>query len=342
MPRSIFQPQVVNGPFEDPVVYLDFLFRRRALLFDMGNLRRLAPRKLLRISDVFVSHTHMDHFNDFDWLIRITLGRDLHLRLFGPPGFIDRVDHRLQGYTWNLVENYATDVTLEVTELHPGERGRRAVFRCRERFRRRDETAIDLPGNVLRDEPGLRVTGTLLDHGVPCLAVAVQEKRHVNIWKNRLAELGLGPGPWLADLKDAIHEDRPDTTPVRAEWSDDNGRHRRHLTLAELRPVVEITPGQRIAWIVDAAPTAGNETRIVELLRDAHVAFIEACFLHADAARAADRSHLTARRAGELARAAGVERLVPIHFSPRYSGEAARLEAEAQAAFAGRAADAGG
>ena len=38
-------------------------------------------------------------------------------RLFGPPGFLRQVEAKLAAYTWNLVENYDTDFTLEVTEI---------------------------------------------------------------------------------------------------------------------------------------------------------------------------------------------------------------------------------
>jgi ribonuclease Z len=48
---------------------------------------------------VFVSHAHMDHFAGFDRLLRVTLGRDKSIALFGPAGFIDRVEHKLAGYT---------------------------------------------------------------------------------------------------------------------------------------------------------------------------------------------------------------------------------------------------
>jgi ribonuclease BN (tRNA processing enzyme) len=110
--RPIYQAELVNGVFGDPVIYIDLKFERRAVLFDIGDVSRLPTRKLLRISDVFVSHTHMDHFAGFDHLLRVCLGRDTGVRLYGPRNFIDQVEHKLHAYTWNLVENYASDFTI--------------------------------------------------------------------------------------------------------------------------------------------------------------------------------------------------------------------------------------
>jgi ribonuclease Z len=97
--RPIFQSELVNRPFGDPGVYLDLKFERRALLFDIGDIAALPTRKLLRISDVFVSHTHMDHFSGFDHLLRVCLGRDTGVRIYGPAPFVERVEHKLAAYT---------------------------------------------------------------------------------------------------------------------------------------------------------------------------------------------------------------------------------------------------
>lgn len=100
--RPTFHPNLVNGSTGDLALFVDCLFERRALLFDLGDIHALPPRKLLRISHVFVTHAHMDHFIGFDWLLRILLGRERDLHLFGPPGFVAQVEHKLSAYTWNL------------------------------------------------------------------------------------------------------------------------------------------------------------------------------------------------------------------------------------------------
>ncbi len=315
-----FHPSLVNGPFDDPGVYVDFLFERRALLFDLGDLRHLTPRKLLRLSHVFVSHTHIDHFIGFDQLLRICLGREKCLHLFGPPGFLSQVEHRLASFTWNLVESYPTDFTVVAEELHPGGKRVCAEFHCRRGFRREGELSGEAEDGIIVDEEMFRVRTAFLDHRTISLAFALEEKLHVNIRKNRLRELGLPTGPWLAGVKRAILRGEPDGFPVTVPGVE------RLFTLGELQgEILTLVPGQKIAYVTDAAPTPENVERIVELARGADSLFIEATFLHADGERAKERHHLTARQAGEIARLAGAARVVPFHFSPRYRGAEAEI-----------------
>jgi len=323
----ILSPELVNGPFGDPTLYLDFRFERRALLFDLGDLAALAPRKILRVSDVFVSHAHMDHFGGFDRLLRLCLGRDTAVRLYGPPGFIERVEHRLAGYSWNLVQNYPTDFTLLVHEL-ADEELRLARFRCHGRFRREALPARPAPRGLLLDEPAFRVRAAALDHDIPCLGFALEEKTHVNVWKNRLHEMGLEPGPWLAELKRAVAQGAPDDTSIRADG--------RVLALGELKArVLRLVPGQKLCYVTDVVYGADNARRIAALAADADLLFIECVFLDEDAEHAARKFHLTARQAGWLAREARAKQVVPFHFSPRYGEREAELRAELEAARAG-------
>ncbi|MFA5531489.1 MAG: hypothetical protein WDA11_12570, partial [Thiohalomonadaceae bacterium] len=134
--RPLFQPALVNDAFGDPALYVDLMYQRGALLFDMGELGALPPRKLLRITHGFVSHAHMDHFVGLDRLVRLVLARPGRLHLYGPPQFVARVEHRLAGYTWNLVHNYDTDFTLVVTEADAGGHAFSAEFHARHAFAR--------------------------------------------------------------------------------------------------------------------------------------------------------------------------------------------------------------
>jgi len=277
----------------------------------------------------------MDHFIGFDHLLRVCLGRDKRLSLFGPPGFIGNVESKLGAYTWNLVENYTNDFMLSVTEIHPGESMTRE-YRCQDAFR-----PVALPvrkeySGILLDEPFFLVRGEFLRHKVPSLAFALEEKVSVNIKKNVLVEMGLPVGPWLMELKRKILKNEPDETPVRAWWKEGE----KILPLGELRErAVRLTPGQKLAYVADTGYSEEDARRVVELARDADILFIEACFLDADAQRAAEKHHLTALQAGRLAGRAEAKRMILFHFSPKYQGCGHLLEEEATRAFEGSEAD---
>ena len=335
--RPIFRPELVNDPFGDPGLFVDFNNEKRALLFDLGDLAALPPKKILRVSDVFVSHTHMDHFSGFDRLLRLCLGRPTRMRLYGPPGFAVQVEHKLAAYTWNLVENYPGDFFVDAWEVDRQWHASGIRLRCRRRFQREPLEARQLHGGVLLDEPAFRIRAAFLDHGIDCLGFAIEEKVHVNVWKNRLAELGLGVGPWLNELKEAVARNEPDETPVRAAWRDAYGRHERILPGGLLRnEVLQLVPGGKICYVTDVAFHQDNVQRIATLAAEATQLFIECTFLDQDAAHAARKMHLTARQAGSIARQAGARLVIPFHFSPRYAGRESELRSEMEAAWGGR------
>jgi ribonuclease Z len=331
--RPLLHPTLLNGQSGDPAVYVETLFERRAILFDLGDISVLPPRKIHRLDQVFVSHTHIDHFVGFDQLLRVLVGREKMLRLYGPQGFIGHVHHKLQGYRWNLVDRYLCDLVFAVTEIDSSLATRTVRFRLKNRFEQEEVGEGRSIDGVIHSEPGFWVSTALLEHRTPCLAFAIEEDIHVNVWKNRLAELRLPVGPWLRELKRAVIENRPDDYPIcigsRAAG------HDLQMPLGALRGVLTVTPGQKIAYVTDAADTAANREAIIKLARGADLLFIEAAFAQADSALAAERAHLTTAAAGRIARAAGVRRIEPFHFSPRYAGQEQRLLAEVMAAFAG-------
>lgn len=192
-----------------------------------------------------------------------------------------------------------------------------------------------LVDGVLYAEPMFRVTTAVLEHRTPCLGFAVEEMAHVNVWKNRLAELGLPVGPWLRELKRAVVENRRDDYPIEVRLGS-KPSNVREMPFGRLRAAVTVTPGQKIGYVTDVADTPGNRQAIIRLVLNADLLFIEAAFAQADAALAAERAHLTTVAAGSIAREAAVRRVEPFHFSPRYSGDEARLLDEVLVAFVGQ------
>lgn len=324
--RPLLHPHLVNGRFGDPALFVETLHQRGALLFDMGDLAPLSARDLLRVTHVFVSHMHIDHFIGFDALLRVSVGREKRIAMVGPPGFAARLHHKLQAYEWDLVDRYETDLVFDVTELVGERTARRARFRFKNRFQPEAEAELELRAGLVAEAHGLRVTAAILDHHGPCLGFAVAEPQHANVWKSRLDERGLPTGQWLQALKRAVAAGAPGETAIAVPGGGT-------APLETLRDVVTISAGQKLAYVTDVADTPSNRGAIAALAQGADTLFIEARFAAADAEQARQRAHLTTAAAGEIARAAGVRKVEPFHFSPRYEGEEERMLAEVAAAF---------
>jgi ribonuclease Z len=337
--QPLFHPTLVNGRTGDPALYIEARFANRAILFDIGDIAALSPRQVLHIDHVFVSHAHIDHFFGFDRLLRLLVGRAKEVTLCGPAGFIDHVHHRLQAYRWNLADSYASDLVFAVTEIVSPAETRVTRFRLQNAFAAEPAESVVIVDDVICSQPTFRVMTAILEHhDAPCLGFAIEEVAHLNVWKSRLAKLGLPVGSWLRDLKRAVMEGRPAGHVLRVPVGRDPDAFR-EMPLSALQGLLTVTAGQKIAYVTDIADTAANRAAAVSLVRNADILFIESPFLQADAALAAERSHLTTTAAGAIAREARARRVEPFHFSPRYAGQEARMLNEVNAAFEGRSAE---
>ncbi len=332
--RPSFHPRLINDPFSDPGLFIPFLFERRALLFDLGDLYNLSARDLLKVSHVFVTHTHMDHFIGFDTLLRLLLGRDKEIYLFGPSPFTQKVEAKLSSYTWNLIENYENILYINVTEITGG-KGFTQRYESRNRFRHAEAPQeFTFDGNLL-SEPSFSVDVALFDHKVDCLGLTLKENFSINIIKEGLRELELPVGPWLAEFKRAIYERYDPGQEFRVFWQDkDRKTGERYFTLDELKEkIARISPGQKITYITDIIGSPENIAKAVNLAMDSNHLFIEAPFLDNERDMARKKYHLTAKEAGLIAARARVKELTLFHFSPRYFNREKELFQEAMAAF---------
>lgn len=330
--RPLFHPRLVNGIMGDPGVYINWIYHSRAFLFDIPWPGGLHTKDLLKVSHVFISHGHMDHFLGLDELVRITLGRDKLLRIFGPRPMVRQVSMRLSSYTWNLLSSYKHGLNLEVVEV-TGENLERAVFDWRNGFMDTGLREVSSWDGTLLEEPGMRVKCCILDHKVPCLAFCLEEKFHVKVLKGRLEEYGLRPGKWLLKLREALAEEDDESSLMEVEPREMGPR-----PLGWLKErIVALERGQKIGYVVDASPTEENVEKITRLVEGADFLFIEAPFLERDRRLAMEKAHLTAYLAGKIAAMANVSRVIPFHISPKYSKNPSLIMEEVMMGFGGGA-----
>jgi ribonuclease Z len=322
--------RLINSPWDDPGVFIAFPYERRAILFDLGDLGNLTARDILKVTHVFVTHAHMDHFSGFDQLLRIFLGREKEIELFGPAEFFDRVEGKLAGYTWNLVEEYQYQLRLRVTEVH-GDKMIRRRYKCRDRFCPKSGAEVQSFNGLLLKEPSFRVEAAVLDHRIPCLGLSFVESFSVNIIKERLKELELPIGPWLTRFKKALYAGENPESAFTVTWEEGEKILReKPFILGDLaRSIATISPGRKISYITDIVGSAENLGKAVLLAKEADHLFIEAGFMEKDRETAKRKYHLTAREAGLVARRAGVKQFTLLHFSPRYSGQEEEILKEA-------------
>ena len=315
--KRAFHLKTPSGPFKDPFLYLRFFHTGRAVLFDLGDLAPLTARDLLRVSDVFVSHTHMDHFVGFDRLLRTHLHRSGILRIYGPTGFLNQVEGKLSGYTWNLTGDYPLSILAVQTD---GSVTRAAVFSAKNGFKREDLDRRVWNG-IFLDEARFKVTAAVLDHGVPCLGYRLEEKMSVGILSGELLQRKLLPGTWITTLKTAVVEGQPPSRRLRVKTVDGI----RETTLGELEGLYRIRRGATLSYVVDVDENPANLEKIVTLARDSDLLYIEAAFAARDSSLARERKHLTAEGAGRIAARAHAAKTRVIHLSPRNEGREDRI-----------------
>jgi ribonuclease Z len=294
------------------------------LLFDCGDgcLADLPLAEVQAIDDLLFSHLHMDHVGGFDALFRATYNRaSKPIEVWGPPETGRILHHRFRGFLWNLYQGqpgtwYVHDISSDRRDC--------ARFEAGEAFVTAHPCPSQVPRGPLIDAPAFSVEALEMDHGTPSLAYIVREKPRLNVDTARLAALGLPPGPWLQRVK----EPRPGEEPTIEIGG---VRH----DLARLREALLIaTPGDSLAYLTDFRLDDAARERLTQALQGCATMICESQYRDADAALATRNYHMTAAQAADLARRAGVGRLILFHLSDRYrANEWQELLGEARAIF---------
>jgi len=317
--------RLVNGVFGDPLLEVKFKSRRERLLFDLGESSKLTRRVLHTVTEVFLTHAHFDHICGFLHFLRARMtGTYPPCRIFGPPGTGRHIENLIGGIAWDRIEDAGPE--FHVADIH--------ARRIQWLRLKPGQPPVQLDPQPRSEDivcvhPEYHVRCVQLDHGIPVLAYALNYAPEIHIDRSRLEAMGVPPADWITTLKRHLRDDEPD-----ALIDLPNGERK---TAAALRDAVIMTmPGKNLVYATDFADTAANRQRVQQLAAGADLFFCEATFCAADQAQAGDTRHLTTQACAEIAQAAGVRRLVPFHFSKRYTECVADVYTELRTVLAQR------
>jgi ribonuclease Z len=168
------------------------------------------------------------------------------------------------------------------------------------------------PGDVLRRaDYDIRIFET--EHRADTVGFALAEHDRLGRFDPDMARsMGIPEGP----LWGRLHRGQPVELP--------DGR-----TVTPAQLVGPKRQGRTLVYTGDTRP----HPAVAAASRGADLLIHEATFSDSEIERARETGHSTAREAAEIAREAGVGRLILTHISPRYSVDAGELLAEARAIF---------
>jgi ribonuclease Z len=301
--------KVLGGAGQDNALWVEVDSGQgiRRLLFDCGEgcLSGLDLAEVQSADHLFFSHFHMDHVAGFDSFFRANFNRQTREnRIWGPPGSGRILQHRFQSYLWNLHEGLSA--TWRVSDIGEAEI-RTWRYELPDAFETaHEEAAVVREGALVLEDDEITVEAMTMDHRTPSMAYRVTEKTRWNIDPAALAALGLRPGPWLKALKDPL--ELPDEAIVEGRPA---GEWREKLLVP--------TPGDSVAYLTDFLLDPAAAERLESWLAGCKTMVCESQYRAGDLDLALKNYHMTAVQAAALAKRAGVEELVLMHVSARYT-----------------------
>jgi ribonuclease Z len=287
---------------------------------ECGDASDLTVKEIQNTNAVFISHTHIDHFVNFDAIIRHQIGIGRRVIICGPAGIAKQVQAKIMAYTWNLIEEGA--IIYEIREVL-GEDNYVTVYELRPPIWKLSEIGI-LPGDVLFEEKNFEVSGILLDHKIPTFAYKFKEKDTVKI---EIDKSGFTGGKWVQELKAAYESGNPAQSIIIEGQVYPAG---------DLFHLLHTQIGDSLGIIMDHAANAENHEKILAHFSHCNTVLIESFYKATDQAMAEANFHSYSSKSGEVMRLANVKEAIPVHFSRRYTdADIAELVAEFERALLG-------
>ncbi|WP_103072534.1 MBL fold metallo-hydrolase [Aquimarina sediminis] len=298
----MFTSEIKSKTGEDISILVKLDNHPWSYICECGDASNLTIKEIQNTNAIFISHTHIDHFINFDTVIRHQVGIQRRVTICGPKGIANQVQSKIKGYTWNLVDKDA--ITYEIREVLSDDKI--VVYEIEPPVWELKEICT-LSGNTIFEEKSFVVTSTLLDHKTPTLAYKFKENSTTKI---DIASSGFSGGKWVKELKDAF-ENNLDNQIITIE--------NKEYPAQELFHLLHIQKGDTLGIILDHSANTENHLKIKEHFSNTRKVFIESFYKDEDKELAVIHYHSYASMSAKVMKDSSVKEAIPVHFSRKYN-----------------------
>ncbi|TAE68901.1 MAG: peptidase [Bacteroidetes bacterium] len=289
---------------EDVCLMLSLPNHRFFYLCDCGQASDLTISDVKNLNGLFMSHTHIDHFYNFDMLLRHQLPVTRQIVVCGPKGIAQNVQGKLLAYNWDILlteEQAENALSYQIREITT-----EGIFVYELHTPKWElEHKGKLENNILYVNEVFSVNYEILNHKTPCIAYSFVEHSKISLKDN----CPLKAGEWIKLLKKSFQE--KNLTQIIAV---DN----QLFEAKDLFQYVEEKQGYKVCFVMDHLACESNHEKIIRLCHQADELYIEAYYLQEELDLALKNHHSTAYLSGKVAQKSGAKKAFPIHFSRRH------------------------
>ena len=298
----MFRPEVKSRIGEDISILVRLDNHPWNYLCECGDASDLTMKEVQNCKAIFISHTHIDHFVNFDSVIRHQIGIQRRVIICGPKGIAEQVQSRIKSYTWNLIEKgsiiyeireYVSEGKLVIYEIEPPKWELKQIK--------------ETESNIIFEDKSFAVSAILLDHKIPTLAYKFKE---MDTTKIDIQSSGFKGGKWVKTLKDAFEKEERDILISIEEQEYKSG---------ELFHLLHIQEGDSLGIIMDHAASEINHQKIKGHFFRCRQVFIESFYKEEDKELAELNYHSYSKMSGRIMKEALVQQAIPVHFSRKYT-----------------------
>lgn len=296
----MLQAEIKSLLKEDISILIKVANSGKHYLCDCGEASLLTVKEIQTVSAVFISHTHIDHFANFDGIFRHQIGSGEKVVICGPKNIHHQVEARLKSYTWNLIDEKA--IEYEIREIVSKEEIN--VYTIRPPHWNLELVKTQ---NFLFEDEYVNVDFAILDHKTDSIAYLFKEKDTVTFHENAS---DFKKGKWISELKTAFESNDEDKE-IEIEGI--------LYKAFELFHLLSRNEGYKLGVIMDHAVDEINYQKIKSVFINADLVYIETFYKDTDQEFAKINYHSFASASGKIMNDCKVKQAVPIHFSRRYT-----------------------